>query len=152
MWVECDGDKYHGAEQFENDMMRQKVLERCGWQFFRVRGAEYYSNRIKALEPLWELLRKNEAQKTVYVIHITEPTIIEENTLSDTVEIKHSMDTVPVVPVIHDQSEQIDIFGQYADIAIGQQAPAISRTGRPANLSAFSEFLIFTSMRNVYRG
>lgn len=54
--IECDGDKWHGAEQHENDMMRQKVLERCGWQFFRVRGYEYYSNRTKALEPLWEMI------------------------------------------------------------------------------------------------
>lgn len=54
--IECDGDKWHGAEQHENDMMRQKVLERCGWQFFRVRGYEYYSNRTKALEPLLEMI------------------------------------------------------------------------------------------------
>ncbi len=58
--IECDGDKYHGAEQFTNDLMRQRVLERCGWQFFRVRGGEYYSNRKKALEPLWRLIEKNE--------------------------------------------------------------------------------------------
>ncbi|MBN2603266.1 MAG: AAA family ATPase [Candidatus Thermoplasmatota archaeon] len=56
MAIECDGDKWHSAEQFQNDLMRQKVLERCGWQFFRVRGGEYYANRIKALEPLWEIL------------------------------------------------------------------------------------------------
>ena len=61
--IECDGDKYHGAEQFENDLMRQKVLERCGWQFFRVRGGEYYSNRKKSLEPLWKLLSKNDFQR-----------------------------------------------------------------------------------------
>jgi len=54
--IECDGDKWHGAEQYENDMMRQKVLERCGWQFFRVRAYEYYTNRNKALEPLWKML------------------------------------------------------------------------------------------------
>lgn len=54
--VECDGDKWHGAEQHQNDIMRQKVLERCGWQFFRVRGYAYYTNREKALEPLWKLL------------------------------------------------------------------------------------------------
>lgn len=58
--IECDGDKWHGAEQHENDMMRQKVLERCGWQFFRVRGYEYYTNRIKALEPLWEMIPETE--------------------------------------------------------------------------------------------
>lgn len=54
--IECDGDIWHGAEQLQNDLMRQKVLERCGWQFFRVRGVVYYSNRVKALEPLWKIL------------------------------------------------------------------------------------------------
>ncbi|MEJ7681017.1 MAG: DUF559 domain-containing protein [Segetibacter sp.] len=61
--IECDGDKYHGAEQFQNDLMRQKVLERCGWQFVRIRGAEYYSNRQKALQPLWKKLRENDIPK-----------------------------------------------------------------------------------------
>jgi very-short-patch-repair endonuclease len=61
--IECDGDKWHGAEQHENDMMRQKVLERCGWQFFRVRGYEYYTNRTKALEPLWEMIPEIEEPK-----------------------------------------------------------------------------------------
>ena len=54
--IECDGDKWHGPEQYQNDVMRQKVLERCGWQFFRVRGYEYYTNREKALEPLWNMI------------------------------------------------------------------------------------------------
>ncbi|MBD3342281.1 MAG: AAA family ATPase [Candidatus Lokiarchaeota archaeon] len=58
--IECDGDKWHGAEQYQNDLMRQKVLERCGWQFFRVRGGEYYSNRVKTLEPLWEILKERQ--------------------------------------------------------------------------------------------
>ncbi|MBF0540923.1 MAG: tetratricopeptide repeat protein [Nitrospirae bacterium] len=57
--IECDGDRWHGVEQYEQDMMRQRVLERCGWQFFRVRGYEYYTNRVKALEQLWRLLSKN---------------------------------------------------------------------------------------------
>ncbi len=59
--IECDGDKFHDAERFMDDLMRQKVLERCGWNFFRVRGAEYYSNRIEALKPLWEMLEQYEA-------------------------------------------------------------------------------------------
>jgi very-short-patch-repair endonuclease/transcription elongation GreA/GreB family factor len=57
--IECDGDKWHGPEQFQSDLVRQKVLERCGWQFFRVRGYEYYSNRVQALEPLWEIFKKH---------------------------------------------------------------------------------------------
>lgn len=54
--IECDGDKWHGPEQFQNDMMRQKVLERCGWQFFRIRGYEYYSRKEKVLELLFKVL------------------------------------------------------------------------------------------------
>ncbi|MGZ8190889.1 MAG: AAA domain-containing protein [Methylococcaceae bacterium] len=149
--VECDGDKYHGAEQFENDMMRQKVLERCGWQFFRVRGAEYYSNRIKALEPLWELLRKNEAQKQIPPITIPEQANKKEKTESDTVETKQSEDKKPPVPVTDNPSKQIDLFSQGADAESEQQAPVVGRTNRPSKLSAFSEFLVFTSMQNVYR-
>ncbi|MGD1837584.1 MAG: AAA domain-containing protein [Nitrososphaeraceae archaeon] len=57
--IECDGDRWHGADRFQDDMLRQKVLERCGWQFFRVRGGEYYSNKEKALEPLWEIFKKH---------------------------------------------------------------------------------------------
>jgi len=56
--IECDGDKWHGPEQHQNDIMRQKVLERSGWQFFRVRGYEYYTNREKTLEPLWKLFQR----------------------------------------------------------------------------------------------
>jgi very-short-patch-repair endonuclease len=63
--IECDGDKYHGVEQFHNDLMRQKVLERCEWQFFRIRGAEYYTNRKKSLEPLWEMLKGNETSSKI---------------------------------------------------------------------------------------
>lgn len=54
--IECDGDKFHGPEEFQSDLNRQKTLERCGWQFFRVRGSEYYSNRIEAMKDLWPIL------------------------------------------------------------------------------------------------
>lgn len=63
--IECDGDKWHGPEQHQNDIMRQKVLERCGWQFFRVRGYEYYTNREKALEPLWNMISVFEEKEIV---------------------------------------------------------------------------------------
>lgn len=57
--IECDGDKFHGPEHYLADLNRQKVLERCGWQFFRVRGVDYYTNRRNSLEALWRLLESN---------------------------------------------------------------------------------------------
>jgi very-short-patch-repair endonuclease len=37
--VECDGDAWHGVDHYESDMQRQRQLERCGWEFFRVRAS-----------------------------------------------------------------------------------------------------------------
>ncbi len=54
--VECDGDEWHGSDQFENDMARQRVLERCGWRFWRVRGSAFSLDPEGALEDLWETL------------------------------------------------------------------------------------------------
>ncbi len=54
--VECDGDHWHGADRYEEDMERQRQLERCGWEFFRVSEAAFYSNQEEALAPLWRML------------------------------------------------------------------------------------------------
>ena len=54
--VECDGDQWHGPDRFDYDMNRQRILERCGWKFWRVRGSDYYYNPEKALSSLWETL------------------------------------------------------------------------------------------------
>ncbi|WP_147299288.1 AAA domain-containing protein [Halobacillus trueperi] len=54
--VECDGEAWHGPEKFEEDMIRQESLERAGWEFWRVRGRDFYLDRKNALESLWEKL------------------------------------------------------------------------------------------------
>lgn len=51
--VECDGDDVHDLEHFEQDMARQRTLERCGWRFWRVRGSAFYVNPAEALAGLW---------------------------------------------------------------------------------------------------
>ena len=58
--VECDGDTFHGNEQYKADMFRQRELERFGWQFFRIRASLFYTNPVSSLEPLWDILEKNE--------------------------------------------------------------------------------------------
>jgi very-short-patch-repair endonuclease len=55
--VECDGDWSHaGVEKLEADMARQRKLERCGWNFWRVGGGEFYRDPDKALRGLWSTL------------------------------------------------------------------------------------------------
>jgi len=76
--IECDGDKWHGPEQYQSDIMRQKVLERCGWQFFRVRGYEYYTNREKALEPLWRMISLHKSEIELSGNNIITTPIVEE--------------------------------------------------------------------------
>ncbi|MDI6813669.1 MAG: AAA domain-containing protein [Desulfitobacteriaceae bacterium] len=56
--VECDGDNWHGADRYEDDMQRQRQLERCGWQFFRVRESAFYANKDDALAELWRMLEE----------------------------------------------------------------------------------------------
>lgn len=48
--LECDGERYHGEDQIRNDMERQTVLERNGWRFIRLRGAEYFRRPDAAID------------------------------------------------------------------------------------------------------
>jgi very-short-patch-repair endonuclease len=58
--VECDGDHCHGADRYEADMQRQRQLERCEWEFFRVRESAFYANRDDALAGLWRALEERD--------------------------------------------------------------------------------------------
>ncbi len=56
--VECDGDHWHGADRYQEDMERQRKLERAGWQFHRIRESSFYANQEKELEGLRTKLRE----------------------------------------------------------------------------------------------
>jgi very-short-patch-repair endonuclease len=60
--VECDGDEWHGIEQYEKDLSRQRILERCGLRFWRVRGCEYYRDPSRSLDSLWTTLSETGIQ------------------------------------------------------------------------------------------
>ena len=55
--IECDGDYWHNRDNYENDMRRQRQLERCGWEFFRIRESSFYYNKEQSLRGLWEILK-----------------------------------------------------------------------------------------------
>jgi very-short-patch-repair endonuclease len=54
--VECDGDKWHGPDRYDEDIARQRDLERAGWTFIRIRGGEFYRDRDRAMDALWREL------------------------------------------------------------------------------------------------
>ncbi len=146
--VECDGDKYHGAEQLQNDIMRQKVLERCGWQFFRVRGAEYYSNRISALEPLWDLLKKNEHKEEELQIKIEEA---DTNGLNGN---QNEQDSPFIDEDILDrQKKNGQIDSRHLDSSIESlgQVQQEDKIKYDPDLFSNPEILVFTTRFNVYK-
>ena len=67
--VECDGDEFHGLEQFDEDMARQRILERCGWNFWRIRASSFYRDEETALDDLWALLK----QKGIHPASVESP-------------------------------------------------------------------------------
>ncbi len=60
--VECDGDEWHGPDEYEADSHRQRQLERCGWQFIRIRASRFYSNRARASDELIQQLTLHRIQ------------------------------------------------------------------------------------------
>lgn len=63
--VECDGERWHGPDAYEADMFRQKVLERAGWNFWRVRGRHFYQDADRAMESLWTTLEEMEIKPSL---------------------------------------------------------------------------------------
>jgi very-short-patch-repair endonuclease len=43
--IECDGDRFHGADKWADDMARQRVLERAGWTFWRCFASSFTRRR-----------------------------------------------------------------------------------------------------------
>jgi len=55
--IECDGDRYHGPEQWPADMARQRTLERAGWRIWRCFASRFVREREAVLDELTELFR-----------------------------------------------------------------------------------------------
>lgn len=54
--VECDGDRWHPEEKIADDMARQAILERLGWQFTRIRGSQFFRDPETAMVQVFERL------------------------------------------------------------------------------------------------
>jgi very-short-patch-repair endonuclease len=53
--IECDGERYHGADAFAADLRRQAILERVGnATFVRLRSSVFHRDPDVALAPVWQ--------------------------------------------------------------------------------------------------
>lgn len=68
--IECDGDFWHGPDEYERDLIRQQTLEKCGWRFFRIPESKFYSD-LGYLDALWPLL--DEITKSPVVVDLPMP-------------------------------------------------------------------------------
>jgi very-short-patch-repair endonuclease len=50
--IECDGDRYHGPGRWQEDMARQRVLERAGWTFWRCFASTFVRRRSEVMSDL----------------------------------------------------------------------------------------------------
>ncbi len=86
--IECDGDRFHGPGQWHDDMLRQRVLERAGWTFWRCFASSFVRRREAVLADLMQTLEKlgieplgaESVDNTVWVLHKdVDPYGVEEN-------------------------------------------------------------------------
>ncbi|WP_137766967.1 AAA domain-containing protein [Curtobacterium sp. SGAir0471] len=72
--VECDGDSFHGPDKWDDDVRRQRVLERMGWSFWRIRASKYYLDPEEAMKPLWARLEmmKERAAEAADLVRVRE--------------------------------------------------------------------------------
>ena len=67
--IECDGDEVHGADRWQHDMHRQRILERTGWIFWRCFASTW---ALRKDEVLFELLQRLQAME-IAPLGIVEP-------------------------------------------------------------------------------
>jgi very-short-patch-repair endonuclease len=56
--IECDGDRFHGPGQWQDDMVRQRVLERAGWTFWRCFASSFVRRREAVVADLMQTLQR----------------------------------------------------------------------------------------------
>ena len=57
--IECDGDRYHSSDKWEDDMVRQRTLERVGWQFWRCFASTFVMHKQNVINDLINTLTEH---------------------------------------------------------------------------------------------
>jgi very-short-patch-repair endonuclease len=110
--IECDGDRFHGPEQWRQDMRRQRVLERVGWRFWRCFASSFYREPDAVVSDLVETLTRlgieplgkteQSASKRRFTEHrvIQAPPVVSDPAQQAATEIVLSLDEAPVANAV----------------------------------------------------
>jgi len=71
--VECDGDAWHGADNYLADLARQRQLQRAQWTFVRVRESLFYSDEARAIREVTDACEELEISPGDGRAHPTAP-------------------------------------------------------------------------------
>ena len=130
--VECDGASYHSSKSArDRDILRQEVLERLGWDIFRIWSTDWFRDSYGQTERLKTYLDKKLAEK----IKQHGPSIPE-------VELEAYVD-----PVIKQESLQVSKEPKKATIKLGSKICVEYSDGPRAGMR--SKFILVDSMNQT---
>jgi very-short-patch-repair endonuclease len=76
--VECDGASYHSSKSArERDILRQGVLERLGWEIYRIWSTDWFRDGLTHRDLLRAYLEENLAQKIAASPEVVVPSLVE---------------------------------------------------------------------------
>jgi len=101
--VECDGDRYHGADKWADDMQRQRVLERAGWVFWRCFASAFVRRRKDMLDDLMKTLAERGieplgAEGAPKSVHTEHRVVTSASRLANQADVWPTDDSVSVQP------------------------------------------------------
>ncbi|MFV8316254.1 hypothetical protein [Mycobacterium sp. 23] len=102
--VECDGDFWHGPDAYESDLARQRELERCGWEFFRIRESVFYADMGASLRKLWDTLDELDIRTADWI----DPSFDDD--VSD--ELADAIDDLPIDEALADVPDVDGVLGE----------------------------------------
>jgi superfamily I DNA and/or RNA helicase len=71
--IECDGATYHSSSNArDRDRLRQEILERMGWKFYRIWSTDWFKNKSVEIDRLLQVAEKavNENSGTTPSVHV----------------------------------------------------------------------------------
>ncbi|PRM90636.1 hypothetical protein CJ671_02165 [Aliarcobacter cryaerophilus] len=117
--IECDGATYHSSKSArDRDRLKQDVLEKLGWNIYRIWSVDWFKNRENEISKLIAAVKKAQANYqgkaesiSVQEIEIKEVTKIEEN-IND--EIKKEKEQ-------HDYNEETLLKSNYSQLFLSDE-------------------------------